>query len=288
MRKVSKRKNEDVTGSERLIVIEQGRIEKNYWSDLWSYRELFAILAWRDVAVPYKQTVIGVAWAILRPVATAIVFTIVFGKVAKMPTEGTTPYPILVMAGMLPWFLMSSMLTQCSNSIINNANLIGKIYFPRIIIPLASSALPVVDFLISLPILFLVMTYYQFYPNLQILFLPFFMVLAYFSAIGLSLMLSALTVRYRDIRYIIPFLVQLGVYVTPVGFSSTLIPDGWRAVSGLNPAVGVIDGFRWSLLGGQAAFYWPSLVLSFIVTVSLLILGVKIFRATESKFADVI
>jgi lipopolysaccharide transport system permease protein len=276
------------TPSERLLILEAGRAERNYWADLWSYRELFAILAWRDVAVQYKQTVIGVAWAVIRPLLTMAIFTVVFGNLAKLPTEGDTPYPVLVMAGMLPWFLISTVINQASNSLITNTNLIGKVYFPRLIVPVASSVVALVDFLISFVLLLALMPLLGALPDWRIIFLPVFTLMAVLVSLGPALILAALNVRYRDFRFIVPFIVQFGLYVSPVGFTSSVVPEQWRLLYSLNPAVGVIDGFRWCVLGGNAELYLPGLALSLAVTAVFLWIGVRVFRATEKTFADLI
>jgi lipopolysaccharide transport system permease protein len=273
---------------ERILILEPGRADRNYWSDLWHYRELFAILAWRDVAVRYKQTVIGIAWALLRPFLTMVIFTLVFGRLANLPSDGTAPYPVLVFAGMLPWFLFSSILSEASNSLIGNTNLVGKVYFPRIIIPLSSALVALVDFTINLALLFVIMVWFGFLPNWQIVFLPFFVTLAILASMGPALFITALNVKYRDFRYIIPFIVQFGLYVSPVGFSSAVIPEKWRFLYSLNPVVGVIDGFRWCLLGGESALYMPGFLLSIGVVALFLWLGVAYFRRTENTFADLI
>lgn len=279
----------DATGaSQRVIVLEPGRAERNYWSDLWHYRELFAILAWRDIAVRYKQTVIGVAWAVVRPLVTMIIFTIVFGRLAKLPSDGSVPYPVLVFVGMLPWFLFSGILSDASNSLVSNTNLISKVYFPRLIIPTSTCAVGLVDFAINLAILFAIMAWYGFAPNWQIIFLPAFVVLAVLASLGPALWITALNVKYRDFRYIIPFIVQFGLYVSPVGFSSAVIPEAWRFWYSLNPVVGVIDGFRWCLLGGESRLYMPGFVLSLAVVAFFLWFGVRHFRRTERTFADLI
>jgi lipopolysaccharide transport system permease protein len=274
--------------TERVLVLEAGRAERNYWSDLWAYRELFAILAWRDVAVQYKQTVVGAAWAIVRPLLTMIIFTVVFGNLAKLPSEGATPYPVLVMAGMLPWFLFSTILGNASNSLVMNANLIGKVYFPRLIVPVASSMVALVDFTITFVLLLGMMIVFGVLPNWQILLLPLFIVLAVLASLGPALVLTALNVKYRDFRFIIPFIVQFGLYVSPVGFSSSVVPAQWRLVYSMNPVVGVIDGFRWCLLGGEAQIYWPGFALSLGILALFLWLGIRTFRATEKTFADLV
>jgi lipopolysaccharide transport system permease protein len=274
--------------AERLLVLEPGRAERNYWRDLWVYRELFAILAWRDLAVRYKQTVIGVAWAVLRPFLTMIIFTVLFGKLAKMPTDGAAPYPVMVFAGMLPWFLFSTILSEASNSLVTNANLIGKVYFPRLIVPASTIAVALVDAAVTFVMLLLVMAWFGFFPDWRIVFLPAFVVLAILASLGPALFMTAMNVKYRDFRYIIPFVLQFGLYVSPVGFSSTAVPEKWRLLYSLNPAVGVIDGFRWCLLGGQAELYMPGFIASLGVVAALLWLGVVYFRATERTFADLL
>lgn len=274
--------------SERLLILEAGRAERNYWSDLWHYRELFAILAWRDVSVRYKQTVIGVLWALIRPFLTMVVFTIVFGHLAKLPSDGAAPYPVMVFAGMLPWFLFSSILSDASGSLIGNANLISKVYFPRLVIPAASAMVALVDFLINLAMLALVMAWYGFLPSWRVLLLPAFVLLAVLASLGPALWITALNVKYRDFRYIIPFIVQFGLYVSPVGFSSSVIPEKWRFWYSLNPVVGVIDGFRWCLLGGDSPFYLPGFLASLGVVVASLWFGIRYFRATERTFADMV
>jgi len=276
------------SNAERTIILEAGRTERNYWSDLWSYRELFAILAWRDVAVQYKQTVIGVAWAVVRPLLTMLIFTVVFSKMAKLPSEGTAPYPIMVMAGMLPWFLVSTVLSQAAGSLVTNANLISKVYFPRLIVPVASSIVALVDFMVTFVLLLGLMVILGFFPDWRIIFLPFFVLLAILASLGPALVLTALNVRYRDFRFIVPFIVQFGMYVSPVGFASSVVPQEWRLLYSLNPIVGVIDGFRWCLLGGQSQLYLPGFLMSLGVVAFFLWLGIRTFRATEKTFADLV
>jgi lipopolysaccharide transport system permease protein len=272
----------------RTIILEPGRAERDYWSDLWHYRELFAILAWRDVAVRYKQTVIGVAWAIVRPFLTMVIFTVVFSRLAKLPSDGSAPYPILVFAGMLPWFLFSSILGDASNSLVSNANLVGKVYFPRIIIPASSAVVALVDFGINLGLMFGLMLWFGFWPNWQIVFLPGFVVLAVLASLGPALFITALNVKYRDFRYIIPFIMQFGLYASPVGFSSAVVPEQWRLWYSLNPVVGIIDGFRWCLLGGESELYVPGFLMSLGAVAFFLWLGVGYFRRTERTFADLV
>jgi lipopolysaccharide transport system permease protein len=267
------------------IIIEPGKTEKNYWKDIWRYRELFYILSWRDIKVRYKQTVIGAAWSIIRPLLTMIIFTIIFGRVAKLPTEGNAPYSILVFAAMLPWQFFANALSEASNSLVGNTNLITKIYFPRMIIPASAVIVSLVDFAISFGLMLLMMAWYRFLPPLQVLLLPLFIVMAFLASFGISLYVTALNVKYRDFRYIIPFIVQFGLYVSPVGFSSSIVPQKWRLLYSLNPMVAVIDGFRWCLLGEQK-IYWPGFLVSMAVIVLFCIIGVRYFRKTEKTFAD--
>ena len=270
------------------LVIEPGRAEKNYWTDLWRYRELFVFLAWRDILVRYKQTVIGVAWAVIRPFLTTVVFTVVFSRLAKLPAPSSVPYALLVMAAMLPWQFFSASLGEASNSLVGNANLISKIYFPRLIIPAGSVITSFVDFLITLGLMALLMLWYQFLPDWHLLLLPAFLLLAFGASFGAGLWLCALNVEYRDFRYIVPFIVQFGLYVSPVGFSSTIVPEKWRLLYSLNPMVGVIDGFRWCILGGASTIYWPGFALSLVVVAFFLWLGISQFRKMETNFADMI
>ena len=270
------------------IIIEPGRTEKNYWTDLWRYRELFIILSWRDLSVRYKQTIIGILWAIIRPLLTMVVFTIIFGHVAKLPSDGNAPYALMVFAAMLPWTFFSNSLSEASNSLIGNANLITKVYFPRLIIPSATLITALVDFLISFVILIAMMIYYQFIPGWQIVLIPFFITLALLASLGLGLWITALNVKYRDFRYVIPFLIQFGLYVSPVGFSSNVVPEKWRLLYSLNPMVGVIDGFRWCILGSNSQIYLPGFFLSLTIIAFFLWLGITRFRKMEKTFADII
>jgi lipopolysaccharide transport system permease protein len=269
------------------LIIEPGKGIKQYWADLWRYRELFYFLAWRDILVRYKQTVIGVAWSVIRPLLTMAVFSVIFGRLAKFPSEGV-PYPVLVFAAMLPWQLFSNSLSESSNSLIASRNMITKIYFPRLIVPSSSVIVCLVDFLISLAILGVLMIWYHFVPGWRILLLPFFLFLALTTAMGVGFWISALNVKYRDFRYIIPFVVQFGLYISPVGFSSSVVPEKWRLLYSINPMVGVIDGFRWSIIGGNSQIYLPGFFLSVGLTLVIFLLGLSYFRKTERTFADVI
>ena len=269
------------------LVIEAGRAEGQYWKDLWRYRELFYFLAWRDILVRYKQTAIGIAWALIRPFLTMIVFTVVFGTVAKLPSEGV-PYPILVFAALLPWHFFANSLSECSTSLIANSNLISKVYFPRLIVPTSAVVVSFVDFMISGIILLGLMAWYNFVPSWRMLTLPVFILVAFAAALGAGLWLAALNVQYRDFRFIVPFIVQFGLYISPVGFSSSVIPEKWRLLYSLNPMVGVIDGFRWAILGGGAQLDLPGFILSLGLVSLLLISGIWYFRKMERTFADVI
>lgn len=270
------------------LVIESGKSSKQYWRDLWRYRGLFYFLAWRDILVRYKQTVIGVAWSVIRPFLTMLVFTVIFSKVAKLPTEAGAPYAVMVFAAMLPWQLFANALSETSNSLINNASMISKVYFPRLIVPSSAVIVGLVDFCISFGLLVLIMAWYQFVPSWRMVVLPLFLLLALLTALGAGVWLAALNVKYRDFRYIVPFMVQFGLYVSPVGFSSTVVPGKWRLLYSLNPMVGVIDGFRWAILGGEAKLYLPGFTLSVGLTLALLWAGLRYFRKVERTFADVI
>lgn len=269
------------------IEIQAGATKKQYIKDIWRYRELFYFLAWRDILVRYKQTVIGVLWAILRPFLTMVVFTFIFGNVANLPSEGGAPYPIMVYAAMLPWSFFASALQESSNSLISNANMISKIYFPRLVVPTSAVIVSFVDFLISFVILIGLMIFYGFVPQVQILLLPVFTLMAFFAAMGFGLWLAALNVKYRDFRYIVPFFVQFGLYISPVGFSSAVIPEQWRLIYSVNPMVGVIDGFRWSIIG-NTQIYWSGMILSMVLVSIVFVSGLLYFRKTERTFADVI
>jgi len=270
------------------IVIEPGRARKQYWRDLWRYRELFFFLAWRDILVRYKQTVIGVAWSLIRPFLTMVVFTVVFGKLAKLPSDGAAPYPILVFSALLPWQMFSNALSETSNSLVANANLLAKVYFPRLIVPASAVIVSLVDFLLSFFLLGLLMLWYDFIPGWRLLSLPLFLALGGMAALGTGLWLSALNVKYRDFRYVVPFIVQIGLYISPVGFSSAIVPERWRLLYSLNPMVGVIDGFRWAILGVNVGLYVPGLILSVVMTALFFVSGLAYFRKTECSFADVI
>ena len=270
----------------QTLVIEAGHTERHYWRDLWRYRELFFFLAWRDVLVRYKETVVGVAWSVIRPVATMVVFTLVFGRIAQLPSDGV-PYPILVFAALLPWQFFANTVSEGSNSLVENSNVISKVYFPRMLVPLSTVLVSLVDFLISLALLALLLAWYAFLPGPRVVLLPAFLGLAAVTAIGITLLLSALNVRYRDVRYVVPFLIQFGLFMSPVGFSASVVPETWRWLYALNPMVGVIEGFRWCLLPSHVLDL-RSLVAAAVIALIMLVGGVVYFRRTERSFADVI
>jgi lipopolysaccharide transport system permease protein len=270
---------------ENILIIEAGKTEKQYWHDLWKYRELFYFLAWRDIISRYKQTVLGVLWSILRPVLTMIVFTIIFGKIARLPS-GNIPYPIMVFVAMLPWQLFASSLSQSSESLVANAGMVSKVYFPRMILPASSIIVAFVDFFVSFIILGIIMAFYRFIPSWKIIFVPVFLLLTFLLSFGLGLVLSALNVKYRDFRHIVPFIVSFGLYVSPVGFSSDVIPQKWKLLYSINPMVGIIDGFRWSIIGQEINIYNLGFLISIILTFLVLIIGIIYFRKTEKTFAD--
>ena len=269
------------------LTIEAGKAEQHYWADLWRYRELFYFLSWRDLLVRYKQTVIGVLWAVLRPVLTTAVFVFVFGRLAKMPSEGV-PYPVLVFAAMLPWQFFSSALSEASVSLVTNANMISKIYFPRLIVPASAVIVALGDFLISAGILAAMMLFYRIAPTWHLIFLIPLTGVAFVAAFGAGLWLAALNVEYRDFRYVLPFIVQFGLYLSPVGFSSSIVPEKWRLLYSLNPMVGVIDGFRWAITGTESVIYWPGFAVSLLLVALIALGGLWYFRKTERAFADVI
>ena len=271
------------------IIIEPGRSEKNYWKDIWHYRELFYILSWRDIKVKYKQTVLGVVWAVLRPLLTMIVFTFVFGRIAKMDVQTTVTYSIIVFAGLLPWQFFSNAITECSNSLVGNTNLITKVYFPRMIIPASSVITSFIDFFISFVILIGLFLVYGYMPPPEIMAMPLFWILAFLASFGPGLYLTALNVKYRDFRYIIPFIVQFGLFISPVGYTSAQIPEKWHWLYALNPMVGVIDGFRWCIVkDAPNPFLHYPFYISLGVIFAFFWLSIYQFRKMEKNFADLI
>jgi len=269
------------------LVIEAGRSQYHYWQDLWRYRELLYYLAWRNILVRYRQTFMGITWAVIRPLLTMLVFTVIFGKLAKLPSDGV-PYPILVFTAMLPWQFFASAFADAGNSLISSSRLISKIYFPRLVMPLSAMIVSLVDFIISFLILLCLMLYYEYHLSWRILTLPLFLLIAVLSTLAAALWIAALNVKYRDFRNMIPFIVQFGLYVSPIGFSSTIIPEKWRLIYSLNPLVGIIDGFRWAVLGGTSQIYWPGFILSICMTSIILVTAIYYFRKTENLFADYI
>lgn len=269
------------------LKIESGQRAQRYWLELWRYRELFYFLAWRDILVRYKQTALGIAWALLQPLLTMLIFTFIFGRIAKLPSGGA-PYPILVFSALLPWQFFSQAMSAASNSLTGSANLISKVYFPRLIIPASAVITSAVDFLISAGFLAILMIGFRFEPGWRIIWLPVFALLALGAALGAGIWLAALTAKYRDFRFIVPFVVQLGQFISPVGFSSAVIPERFRLLYSLNPMVGIIDGFRWSIMGNHATLYPPSIILSTAAIALTLWSGVRYFRRTERTLADVI
>jgi lipopolysaccharide transport system permease protein len=269
------------------MLIEAGHAERNYWQDLWRFRELFYFLAWRDILVRYKQTVLGVAWALLQPFLTMLVFTVVFGRIAKLPSAGA-PYPVFVLAALLPWQFFARSLSESGSSLITNTNLISKVYFPRLIVPAGSVIVSLVDFVISFALLGAMMAWFGYAPGLRALALLILVPITIIAAIGPGLWIAALNVKYRDFRYIVPFIIQLGLYISPVGFSSDLVPERWRGLYALNPLVGLIDSYRWAIIRTAPPPDTASIVVSAVMIVFFMIAGVWYFRKTERSFADVI
>ena len=253
---------------------------------LWEYRELLGFLTWRDIKVRYKQTIFGAAWAILQPFCTMVVFSLFFGKIAKLSSDGV-PYPIFAFAALVPWTLFASGLTQASNSLVSSANLLKKVYFPRLTIPISAVLSGVIDFVLALIVLLGMMVFYGIAPTWNIVWLPAFILLACVTSLGAGLWLAAANVQYRDVRYVVGFLAQLWMFATPIAYSSRLLGEPWRTIYGLNPMVGVVDGFRWALLGSSEA-PGPTVALSVLVALVLLVSGAFYFRRMERTFADVV
>lgn len=279
---------EAVLQADHVVVLEPGHSDRNYWRELWRYRELLALLAWRDLAVRHKQTVLGIGWSLIRPLVTVLIFTFVFGRIAKLPSDGSAPYALMVFAGLLPWTLVTSIIAQTSGNVLNNANVIAKVYFPRLILPAATVVVVLVDTGISFVLLFGMLIAFGFWPDWHVLFVPAFLALAVLASIGPALALTALNVRYRDVQQVVGFALQFGLYISPVGFSSANIPAQWRLLYSLNPVVGIIDGFRWSLFRGEPQLYLPGLVISLVTTAVALWLGIVSFRKAERTFVDII
>jgi lipopolysaccharide transport system permease protein len=268
------------------LIISPGRRNREYLADLWRYRELFYFLAWRDILVRYKQTAIGITWVLVKELATLVTFAVIFGRLAGMPSDGV-PYPLLVCAATLPWQFFAGGLGGCSNSLVYGAELISKVYFPRLIVPTSAVIVSLVDLAVSFSVLVALLLWYGFLPDWRILTLPLFLAIAVAVTVGTGLWFAALMVEYRDVRFILPFVIQLGVFISPVGFSSSVVPSQWRLLYSLNPMVGVIDGFRWAILRGDS-LYLPGVMLSVAVAGLLLASGIWYFRRVENTFADVI
>lgn len=268
-----------------VLVLAAGEADQRFWRDLWHYRDLLVFLAWRDIAVRYRQTIAGVAWALLQPAMTMILFTIIFGRLAHMDGGGM-PYPLLVLAGLIPWQLFSAALTGSGDSLVANAGLISKVYFPRIIIPMAAVSVAIVNALVSLALLAVLMPVYGVWPTWRLVALPLLLVLTALIALGAGLVVAAMGVRYRDIRFVLPFVVQCGFFAAPVGYSTVVVPEHWRMVFALNPMVGVMEGFRWSILGHAVHELPQMLAMSVATMVVLLLVGRWAFRAVERDAAD--
>lgn len=269
-----------------VTVIDKDSVKLDYWKNVWGYRELLLILSWRDFKVRYKQTFFGVAWALLRPILVLLTFTIVFGRIAKLPSEGEMPYILLVLAGLLPWQFFSSAVSACSESLIGNESLVSKVYLPRIIIPLSTIFTILVDFGLSLLLLLVLVVYLGYSVSLRLYIIPFFLLLVFIFSFGIGLFFAALNVQYRDVRYALPFVLQAGLFLSPIGYSSSVIPDSWDQLYLLNPMVGIIDGFRWCL--SENDFPSISIGFSLITSFILLVLGLRHFRNMENRFADLI
>lgn len=273
--------------NDNILVLEAGKSYGAYWKDVWRFRDLFYFLALRDILVRYKQTVLGLMWSVLRPALTVSVFVLVFDKIAKMDS-GDVPYPIMVLVAILPWQLFSSSVQESSNSLIINANMISKIYFPRVLIPASTIFVGIIDFLISFFILILMLIWYDFRPSINLILLPLFFINLIVLSMGIGLWFSALNVKYRDIRFVVPFVIQFGLYISPIGFSSANIPDKWRLLYSINPIVGVIDGFRWCFFAEKMSLFLPGIIISTCSSIVLFFIGLKYFRETERYFADII
>lgn len=272
----------------QIMILEAGRSNQHYWKDLWASRDVTWILALRDISVRYKQSALGILWVLLRPLFTMLVFTMVFEKIARLASEGGLPYPILVLSGMVPWILFSTALPDITNSLVNNSNLIGKVYFPRLAIPIASLSNAIVEFIICTALLLILMVFYGLDYSWTLLTLPLFGLLALFSSLGLGLWWATLNVRYRDFRFVIPFIIQVGLYLTPIGYSSQHIPEQWKILFYINPMVAVIDGFRWAISSGASEIFWAGVLGSILSSTVLLYIGIYVFRKSERTFADII
>lgn len=279
------RVNRTAAAQPSALVIDASGAERHYWRDVWRYRELFYFLAWRDFSVRYRHTLLGPAWVVIRPVLTMVVFTIVFQKLVKLPA-GVAPYPIIVFSALLPWLLFSSAVADAGNSIVNSGGMISKVYFPRLIIPISAATVSLADFLVSVAILGMLMAWYGVLPDVRMLLLPVFLLIAFSLSLGAGLWIASLNVRFRDFRFIVSFALQLGLYISPIGFSSAIVPAEWRLLYSCNPMVGIIDGFRWSLLGDESAYYLPGFLISGAAAMILTATALAHFRTAEISFAD--
>lgn len=273
---------------DRILVIQAGVADKRYYRDMWQARELLYMLAKRDIMVRYRQTAVGVLWGWIRPALNILIFTLVFGVVARLPSQEGVPYPVLVMTGLMPWLLFASLLGEMSNSLLNNAHMVSKVYFPRLLIPFSAVPVNLFDFATSSILMVLLMLYYGFAPSWQIIFLPFFILLTILIAMGAGLLFAALNVAYRDFRYIVPFVLSVGWLVSPVGYTPASVPENLRFFFSLNPLVTVIEGFRWSILGSATSLDWRAVTISMVLCLIILIAGISLFRRFEKAFADVI
>ena len=271
---------------DKILVIEANRTGLLYLRDFWNYRELFFTLAWRDIVVRYKQTIVGILWTILRPLATMVVFTVIFGKIAKLPSDAGVPYVLMVFGGMLPWQFISGTITTGSDALVGNQALISKVYFPRMIIPTARIIMALVELLINTVIFAVLFAWYQYIPSWHVIFLPLFLVMAILLALGSTYFISALNVKYRDFQFVVPFVVQMGLYISPIGFSSAIVPEKWRLLYACNPIVGIVDGVRWCLF--DSPLMVESVISAAAISVLVFLFGIWFFRKMESEFADFI
>ena len=271
---------------EKTLVIEANRAGILYLRDFWNYRELFFTLAWRDIVVRYKQTIVGILWTILRPLATMVIFTFVFGKIAKLPSDAGVPYVLMVFGGMLPWQFISGTITTGSDALVGNQALISKVYFPRIIIPTARIIMALVEQLINAVIFVLLFAWFRYVPSWHIVFIPLFLFMCILLALGTTYFISALNVKYRDFQYVVPFIVQLGLYISPIGFSSAVVPEKWRLLYACNPVVGIVDGVRWCLFNSPLMI--ESVASAAVISILVFLFGIWFFRKMESEFADFI
>ena len=270
-----------------MHIIEAGALNQHYWKSLWAKRSLLYYLSRKDLTVRYKQTFVGIAWVMIRPFLTMVVFTMIFGSIAKLDSNGL-PYGFVVFAGVLPWYLFASLFAETSGSLIANGALLRKVHCPRLIFPAANLLVALVDFAVSFCLLVMMMIWYQIMPSWQILFFPFFILLSATTAIGLGLIAATFNAKFRDFQQLIPFLLQMGMYISPVGYLNQIVPKKWELIYSLNPLAGIINGFRWTLIPQSIPVYLPGLIYSIAFSIMVLIIGVKVFRNAEANFADTI